>query len=108
MGQILNGGGNATINISDDTSLSVATSTSTFTIQSIKKVENVQFIENEEGNFMDITYSETSNFFVGTQPPRRLIKERYGVVGGKMRLIKTIRGEERPGYYVEPTVEWEE
>jgi hypothetical protein len=92
----------------------VGATTSTVIIQDTKKLESVEFIENEEGNFMEITYSLIQNYnFTYTvtwtvNPPKRMLKERYGVVDGKMQLIKTIHGQENAGYYVPSTVEWEE
>jgi hypothetical protein len=93
----------------------ITTSTTTFIIQNSRKVESVQFIENEEGNFMEVVYRETPNYnyvttivFNSTYNSERMVKERYGVVDGKMQLIKTIYGSESPGYYVPPTVNWEE
>lgn len=91
----------------------VGTSTcSTFTIQYNKKLEGVEFIVNEEGNFIEITYSHTPTSLISysfnSPSGKSMSKERYGVVDGKMHLIKTIKGIETPGYYVEPDVEWEE
>jgi hypothetical protein len=99
--------------IEDNTFPIGETTTSTFALSYEKKVESVQFIENKEGNFMEITYSITPNFniytsFNLTSGHKSMIKERYGVVKGKMQLIKTISGKENPGYYVPPNIEWEE
>ena len=106
-------GGNTTVNFTGD--LGGTSTTSTFIIQDTKQVESVEFIENEEGNFMEITYSLTPNYNITytvtwtvNPPAKRMVKERYGVVNGKMQLIKTIYGKENPGYYVPPSVEWEE
>lgn len=90
------------------------TTSSTLNIQYSKKVESVQFIENTEGNFIEITYSVESNYnnctitYVIPPTGKSMLKEIYGVVNGKMQLIKTITGTERAGYYVGPTVEWDE
>lgn len=84
----------------------------TLTNQYDKKLEGVEFIENEEGNFMEITYSHSPTVFIsysyGTSNGKYMSKERYGVVDGKINIIKTIKGIETPGYYVEPNIEWEE
>jgi hypothetical protein len=105
-------GGYTNINIGEGTT---STSISTFTIQDEKKLESVNFIENEEGNFIEITYSLISNYnltytvtFTVNPPAKRMVKERYGVVDGKMQLIKTIYGKENAGYYVPASTEWEE
>ncbi len=90
------------------------TTSSTLNIQYSKEVKSVQFIEKEEGNFIEITYSVESNYnnstitYVIPTTGKSMLKEIYGVIDGKMQLIKTITGTERPGYYVEPTVEWNE
>lgn len=90
----------------------ITTSTSTFVYHSERNIEDVKFIENDEGNFIEITYNITSDFQIHTSysyPPKRvMLKERYGVVDGKMKLIKTISGTETPGHYVPPSIEWEE
>lgn len=93
------------------TTLSNGTSTSTFIIQPSKKLVDTQVINNNEGNFIELIYEETmQNYFYanGTHPDKRMIKERYGVKDGKLELIKTIFGTETPGYYVPPSIEWEE
>lgn len=116
-GEPLNGSGSISVASGANTNIhyiGASTSTSTVIIQDMKKLESVEFIENEEGNFMEITYSLTPNYnFTTTSltinpPAKRMIKERYGVVDGNMQLIKTIHGKENPGYYVGPTTEWEE
>lgn len=97
-----------------DFSVGTTTTTSTFTIQTQREVQDVKFIENEEGNFLEIIYKETQNYggittvIYAGYPMNCMVKERYGVVDGKMQLIKTIRGTESAGYYVPPSVEWEE
>lgn len=90
-----------------------STTTSTFVIQCTRKVEDVQFIENEEGNFIEIIYSESPNYsftstYISNTNFKTMVKERYGVAEGKLKLIKTIRGTETPGYYVPATTQWEE
>ena len=101
----------------DGTSTIVGTSTSSsFNIQYEKKLESSQFIEQEIGNIIEMVYSLvqssgpyiTYTHYPYSTPKKSMIKEIYGVVDGQMVLIQTIKGYEEPGYYVEPTVEWEE
>ena len=98
----------------NSSSLIFGTATSgTFTISSEKKVEDVKFIENEEKNFIEIIYSLIPTYNIHTSfsvncGNKSMIKERYGVVNGKIQIIKTISGSETSGYYVPPTIEWEE
>lgn len=91
------------------------TTTSTFCFPTYtRKLESVNFVQNNEGNFMEIIYKEIPNQQItytvtwNVTPKTRMVKERYGVVDGKMQLIKTVVGTEEPGYYVPPTIEWEE
>ena len=104
-------GANTTINFTGDLS-STSTSSTLFLNQYSRELQGVEFIQNDEGNFMEITYklaqSLTYTVTWNINPPQRMIKERYGVVNGKMQLIKTIQGEETSGYYVPSSVEWEE
>ena len=102
------------VHVEDGTaSTTIIGNTSTFVINTKKTIEKVEFIENEEGNFIEVTSAEepilncaiTYTFYNSN---RCMIKERYGVVNGKIQLIKTINGIENPGYYVLPTFEWEE
>jgi hypothetical protein len=97
--------------LSGSIDLSNITSTSTYIIQSSKTLRETHVINNEEGNFIELIYEETMHnyFYVnGASPDKRMIKERYGVKDGKLQIIKTIYGTETPGYYVPPSIEWEE
>lgn len=99
-------------------STTVGTSTSSsFNIQYEKKLESATFIEQEIGNVIEMVYSLvqipgsyiTYTYYpYNSTPKKSMIKEIYGVVDGQMVLIQTIKGYEEPGYYVEPTIEWEE
>ena len=112
---ITNGSGTITTGGNIGTSIGTTTST-TFCIPTYtRKLESVDFIKNEEGNFMEVVYSETPNQQITYTvtwsvpcPGKRMVKERYGVLDGKMQLIKTIIGTEEAGYYVPPSIEWEE
>lgn len=81
------------------------TITNTFVINYNKKVLKTEFIENEEGNFIEVISSIVSNSPFVTS---NLVKERYGILNGKLQLVKTIHGNETPGYYVEPQMNWDE
>lgn len=87
------------------------TTTGTFTLFPQKHVVDTKFIENEEGNFIEVTYKVTYAYqiWVGNQPPQSTcIKERYGVKDGKLQLIKTIEGKYVPEHTVPESYEWEE
>lgn len=90
----------------------IITSTSTFIYDIKKEIENVEFLENEEGNFIEVTSIITNLMpygYLNFGPAKRnMLKERYGIVDGKIQLVKSINGIEEPGYYVPPTVNWEE
>ena len=99
-------------------STTVGTSTSSsFNIEYEKKLESAKFIEQEIGNVIEMVYSLVQSssphitytyYPYNSTPKKSMIKEIYGVVDGQMVLIQTIKGYEEPGYYVEPTIEWEE
>jgi len=117
---------NGTVNITSGNNMVITgghsanggTSTSTtscFMLTYSRTLERVEHIHNDEGNFIEITYREEPNqhfsyttTWVVPNPPTRMVKERFGVVDGKLQLIKTILGKEEPGYYVPPNIEWEE
>ena len=90
----------------------ITTSTSTFIFEIKKEVENVELIENEEGNFIEVTSIITNPMPYGyltiSSNNRHMLKERFGIVDGKIQLVKSISGVEIPGYYVAPTINWEE
>lgn len=78
-----------------------------------KEVHDVELINDEGLNFIDIIYKLIPNnycgFYINNKPDRpKMSKERYGVVDGKLQLIKTTNGFEEPGYFVPPCIEWEE
>lgn len=93
------------------------TTNSTFILTEKRELRDSKFIQNEEGNFIEITYEITNPYLYGTTainfsytqtPTKSIVKERYGVFDNKLQLLKTIKGQEKPGYYVESTIEWEE
>jgi hypothetical protein len=88
------------------------TTTGTFNLFPPKKhLIDTKFIENEEGNFIEVTYKVTyaCQIWVGYQPPlATCIKERYGVKDGILQLIKTIKGKYTPEHTVPESYEWEE
>jgi hypothetical protein len=90
----------------------VTTTTATFVYNDKKEVESVEFIENDEGNFIEVISSLTSSIQIYSgsfnNSSKSMIKERYGIVDGKIQLIKTISGLETPGHYVPPSTEWSE
>lgn len=92
----------------------VSTNTSsTFIWPYSKNVRSANFVKTEEGNFIEIIYEETSTYTLTTStsilpPIVKMIKEIYGVVDGKLQLIKRIEGKEIQGYYVPPSIEWNE
>lgn len=97
---------------STNIALNTSSTTSTFNISNLpynKKLEGVQVIEKEEENFIEITYSQEPTYFTYPSSSKKImLKEIYGVLDGKLQLVKTIKGLENPGYYVEPEIEWEE
>jgi hypothetical protein len=90
----------------------VTTTTATFVYNDKKEVESVEFIENDEGNFIEVISSLTSSIQIYSgsfnSSSKSMIKERYGIIDGKIQLIKTISGLETPGHYVPPSTEWSE
>jgi hypothetical protein len=92
--------------------LGTVTTTATFVYNDKKEVESVEFIENDEGNFIEVISSLTSSIQIYSgsfnSSSKSMIKERYGIVDGKIQLIKTISGLETPGHYVPPSTEWSE
>lgn len=88
----------------------IITSTCTFIYDIKKEVENVELIENEEGNFIEVISIITNPAPYGylTTNNKHMLKERFGIVDGKIQLVKSINGVEIPGYYVAPTINWEE
>lgn len=83
------------------------TTTSTFINPVTRILKNTDVINNSDGTFIELTYEEIPYYqFNYTQ--KNIVKDIYGVKGGKLCIIKTIRGKEIPGYYVEPSIEWEE
>ena len=87
-----------------------STAIGTYIIRYEKKLESVNFIQNNESNFIEIIYTEvpTGPYYSNMSSLKNMIKEVYGVLNGKMQLIKTIRGHENPGQYIPPTIEWNE
>lgn len=89
------------------------TSTSVSIITYTKKVESTRFIENENGNYFEVISEEVPSHYISygwstTTPGRTMVKDIYGIKDGKIQIINTIRGIEQPGYYVEPSIDWEE
>lgn len=91
------------------------TTTGTFYFTPSRKVESVQHVDTPEGNVIEIVYRETYSYpnytitiWPTPGPGERMVKETWGVVRGKLQLIKTVYGVEEPGYYVPPTTVWEE
>ena len=98
--------------MSQELSSTITTSTNTFIFEIKKEVENVELIENEEGNFIEVTSIITNpspyGYLTVSSNNRHMLKERFGIVDGKIQLVKSINGVEIPGYYVAPTINWEE
>lgn len=96
--------------MSEELNSNINISTCTFTYSSKKEIENIELIENEEGNFIEVTSVITNPISYGylSFNKKNMLKERYGIVDGKIKLIKSINGIEEPGYYVPPTINWEE
>lgn len=89
------------------------TTTSTFVITYTKKVESTRFVENEKGNYFEVISEEVPSHYIShgwttTTPGRTMVKDIYGIKDGKIQIINTVRGVEQPGYYVEPSIDWEE
>ena len=88
------------------------TTTSTVTQGFRKEFKFAQFVENKNGNFIEMIYEEIPtiliNYGYGFTPKKHMLKEIYSVVDGQLKISKEIRGVEEPGYYVEPVIEWNE
>lgn len=113
---VANTGGNHYIHIEDGQMFGQTTTTDTFTFQETRKLIDSKFIENKEGNFIEMTYEIIPYPYMTTitvsgvfsEPRKSLLKEVYGVKDGQIQLLKSIKGIENPGYYVPPATEWEE
>lgn len=89
------------------------TTTTSFVITYTKKVESTRFVENEKGNYFEVISEEVPSHYINygwttSTPGRTMVKDIYGIKDGKIQVINTIRGIEQPGYYVEPSIDWEE
>lgn len=93
--------------VTSNTNFGFGTTTSgTYNITSVKKVCDIKLIENEEGNFIEVISSFEPTLYLNSGKP--YVKERYGVVDGKITLIKTISGTEKPAHWVQSDIEWAE
>lgn len=85
---------------------------STFTWPPPKSIRSTNFLTTEEGNFLEIISQESVQYLLTNStsvlPPTKMVKEVYGVVEGKLQLIKRIEGREIQGHYVPPSIEWNE
>lgn len=83
------------------------TTSGTYNITNTKKVCEVKIVENEEGNFIEVI-SRLEGLSLYVNSSTHYTKERYGVVDGKIALIKIISGTEKPARWVQPGIEWAE
>ena len=104
---------------SGSTSIGVAsggwtsTSTGTFINTYIEEFRSALFIEEDNNNFIEMIYEKVPTLVVApnlgfASSNKIMVKKVYGVIDGKLQLIKAIVGIEEPGYYVEPSIEWKE
>ena len=104
---------------SGSTSIGVAsggwtsTSTGTFINTYIEEFRSALFIEEDNNNFIEMIYEKVPTLVVApnlgfASSNKIMVKKVYGVIDGKLQLIKAIEGIEEPGYYVEPSIEWKE
>lgn len=86
------------------------TSTSTFIVNTTKEIKSTRFIENESGNIIEVISEITSPYMnsIYFNNNKSMLKEIYGAVDGKIQLIQSITGKLKEGYYVPPTVDWNE
>lgn len=111
--QSLTGSGTLIGNTSSSFAIgNTSTTTSSFIVTYTKKVESTRFVENEKGNYFEVISEEVPSHYIThgwttTTPGRSMVKDIYGIKDGKIQVISTIRGIEKPGYYVEPDIEWE-
>lgn len=90
------------------------TTTGTFMFNThTKEKRDTKIINDPEGMLIEVIYEMIPNQYVsygfGLQDNRKkMCKEIYGVLDGKLQLIKEVQGYENPGYYVDPELEWEE
>lgn len=80
----------------------------TYNITNVKKVCDIKLVENEEGNFIEVISCFEPGLSLYVNSSKSYTKERYGVIDGKITLIKTISGTEKPAYLVRPDIEWAE
>ncbi len=89
--------------------------TTTFTFSERKTLISSKFVEDNELNYIEMIYEvstfpfiSTTGAFYNTTTEKSMLKEIYSVKDGKLQLIRSIKGVEKPGHYVPPTTEWEE
>lgn len=87
---------------------SMVTTTSTFINPITRVLINTEVINNSDGTFIELTYEEIPYYQYSFTTHKVIAKDIYGVKDGKLCVLKTIRGREIPGYYVNPKIEWEE
>jgi len=77
-----------------------------------KKLRDTKIIETSEGMLIEIVYemvpSQIVSYGFNQDNRKKMRKETYGSLDGKLQLIKAIDGYENPGYYVDPEIEWSE
>ena len=70
------------------------------------------FTFDSEKNQIEVAFREESNSILTSYPaqaaPDLVWKEIYGVVDGKIKLVKTIKGEHQPGRFVEERITFPE
>lgn len=93
----------------------MSTTTTTFTFSEQKTLISSKFVEDNELNYIEMIYEVTTfpfisntGAFYNTTTEKSMLKEIYSVKDGKLQLIRSIKGVEKPGYYVPPTTDWEE
>lgn len=80
-----------------------------------KVLIDTKFIQTEEANYIEMIYKVypapfNITYTVTWSVPQKeeMLKEVYGVIDGKLQLIKSIKGTETAAHYVPATINWEE
>lgn len=87
---------------------SIGSTTSTFVNPITRVLINTEVKNNSDGTFIELTYEEVPYYQYSYTIHKVISKDIYGVKDGKLCVLKTVRGREIPGYYVNSKIEWEE
>ena len=106
--------GGDNISISDIVSTTSTDYSFGFDTSSPITIESFEYKTTDDGNFIEVVKRQAPNpnVTLAVWPPRPQVdsvwKEIYGVVDGKLELIRTIQGTVTPGHYVDEQIDFEE